>query len=89
MLITKGDALAPVLEDVVRQRLAANQHTVIDGEGLNPSLAARFANLGVGSTMIVETDEDRLYRTQLGRTEAFRQLDHERQRAVVEMNRLY
>ena len=81
--------LHPAILEAVEQ--IATTGGVIEGEGIDPRLAAALASAGVPAVYVIETDPTRLHATFRTRRSGsqFTALSSDEQDAVVEMNRLY
>lgn len=67
-LIAKGEALTPVLQDIVSEQVG-ERDTVIEGEGIHPGLARRWiGDRRVHCVFVVEEDVARLLETLRGRS---------------------
>ena len=92
-LIEMGAVLRPHIQRLVSKQLAANVPTVIEGEGIEPSLLESLTDRRIRMVFVAERNEQRLAETLANRpspgAERFRQLSTARQRCVWRMNRLY
>lgn len=92
-LIEMGAVLRPHILRLVSRQLASGAPTVIEGEGIEPSLLESLTNRTVRQVFVAELNEDRLAETLANRRSAgadrFRRLGAARQHGVCRMNRLY
>ena len=85
-----AEAMRPLLVEVVDHAVQSARRLVLEGEGLDPSLAARYGDDEcVRSLFVVEFDRERLARTLLARSASFALLSFAEQQAVVATNALY
>lgn len=85
-----AEAMRPVVVEVVDHAVQSARRLVLEGEGLDPSLAARYAgDERVRALFVVEFDRERLARTLLARSASFALLSSAEQGAVVATNALY
>jgi hypothetical protein len=89
MLVQRGEGLGPAIVTAIRRGLAGAHPVAIEGEGIHPSLVARFATEGVRAAFVVEADGARIHRTLWSRSQSFRELPQEHRANVVGMNLLY
>jgi hypothetical protein len=92
-LIDMGTVLRPRILRLVSEQLASDVPTVIEGEGIEPSLLESLTDRTVRLVFLVEASETRLAETLANRPSAgahrFRQLSVEDRQCVTRMNRLY
>jgi len=92
-LIQLGALLRPHILRLVSKQLASGVPTVIEGEGIEPSLLESLTNCTVRPVFVAEVNENRLAETLANRRSAgadrFRQLRAARRQCVCRMNRLY
>jgi len=89
-LFQEGFALEAHLSSLITSWLADKEINILEGEGIVPRVASQFMMTGkVNTIFVVETDENRLYRTLYERSHAFQRLTEPRQRRIAEMNSLY
>jgi hypothetical protein len=92
-LIEMGAALRPHILRVVLEQLTSDVPTVIEGEGIEPSLLESLTGLTVRLVFLVEASETRLAETLANRPSDgarwFRQLRVKDRQCVTRMNRLY
>ena len=89
LLIRKGDALAATLHRLIGQCLASDSVTLVEGEGIHPSLAPHHPGDLVRFGFVVEPEEAVLFQTLAGRSPRFRALPHGHQHTVAATNWLY
>ena len=90
VLRSAAEAMRPLLVDVVEDAVRSGRQLVLEGEGLDPWVAARVGgDERVGALFVVEFDRERLARTLLARSASFALLSSDEQRAVVTTNALY
>lgn len=89
LLVRKGDALAASLHRLIGQCLAGDSVTVVEGEGIHPSLAPHHPGDLVRFGFVVEPDEAVLFQTLAGRSPRFRALPQAHQHTVAATNWLY
>jgi hypothetical protein len=92
-LIQMGALLRPDILRLVSKQLASGVPTVIEGEGIEPSLLESLIEGAVRLVFVAEVNENRLAETLAMRPSAgadrFRQLSAARRQCVCRMNRLY
>lgn len=85
-----AEAMRPALAALVDRALADGRRLVLEGEALDPSLAARYCrDARVRPVFVVELDRERLARTLRDRSPAFESLPSAEQSAVAHTNALY
>lgn len=85
-----AEAMRPRLGAVIDAALARQRRLVLEGEGLDPSLAARYSSdLRVCALFIVELDGDRLAHTFRARSPSFARLSAAEQATVARTCALY
>jgi hypothetical protein len=89
LLVRKGDALAGSLHRLIGQCLAGDSVTLVEGEGIHPSLAPHHPGDLVRFGFVVEPEEAVLFQTLAGRSPRFRALPHGHQHTVAATNWLY
>lgn len=89
LLVHKGDALAASLDTLIGQCLAGDSLTLVEGEGIHPSLARHHPGDLVRFAFVLEPEEAVLFRTLAGRSARFRALPHGHQHTVAATNWLY
>ncbi len=92
-LIEMGALLRPHILRLVSQQLASGVPSVIEGEGIEPSLVESLTAGRVRLVFVTEVNEERLAETLANRPSAgaarFRQLSAAQRQCVCRMNRLY
>jgi 2-phosphoglycerate kinase len=92
-LMQMGALLRPHILRLVSTQLASGVPSVIEGEGIEPSLVESLSHQTVRLVFVAEVSEKRLAETLANRPSAgavrFRQLNAARRRHVCRMNRLY
>jgi hypothetical protein len=92
-LIEMGALLRPHILRLVAKQLASGVPTVIEGEGIEPSLMESLTDGGIRLVFVAELNEARLAETLANRpsagAERFRRLSPAQRRCVCRMNRLY
>jgi adenylate kinase family enzyme len=92
-LIELGAALRPRILRLVSKQLALGVPTVIEGEGIAPSLLESLTDRRVRMVFVAELNEKRLAETLANRpstgADRFRLLDPAGRQCVCRMNRLY
>lgn len=92
-LIEMGALLRTHILRLVTKQLAAGVPTIIEGEGIEPSLLESLTHRRVRLVFVAEVNEKRLAATFANRPSAgaarFRRLTAGRRRCVCRMNRLY
>jgi 2-phosphoglycerate kinase len=82
--------MRPALAAVVDGALADGRRLVVEGEALDPRLAARYSrDARVRPLFVVELDRERLARTLRGRSPSFTSLPLAEQSSVARTNALY
>ena len=66
LLIRKGDALAATLHTLIGQCLAGDSVTLVEGEGIHPSLAPHHPGDLVRFGFVLEPEETVLFQTLAG-----------------------
>lgn len=89
LLIRKGDALAATLHTLIGQCLAGDSVTLVEGEGIHPSLAPQHPGDLVRFGFVLEPEEAVLFQTLAGRSPRFRALPQAQQHTVAATNWLY
>jgi hypothetical protein len=89
LLIAKGDALAPTLDAMISKCSAGSSITVLEGEGVHPTLAAHHPSHLVRFAFVLEPEEAVLVQTLTRRSARFRALPAAHQHTVAAMNWLY
>ncbi len=89
-LAERARRLEPHVVEWVAARAAGGVRYVLEGEGLEPSIAARLApGLAVRAAFVVERDGARLRATLERRSSSFRKLSAHEQGAVVALDECY
>lgn len=89
-LFERARRLEPHVVRWVEERAAEGAHCVLEGEGLEPSIAARLPPaLPVRAAFLVELSPDRLRSTLERRSSSFRALGAAERAAVVALNARY
>jgi hypothetical protein len=84
LLIRKGDALAAtLLHTLIGQCLASDSVTLVEGEGIHPSLAPHHPGDLVRFGFVLEPEEAVLFQTLAGRSPRFRALPQAQQHTVA------
>jgi hypothetical protein len=89
LLIQQGDALAAQLNATISRCASGSSATVVEGEGVHPSLAQHHAVDLVRFAFVLEPDQAALLGTLTSRSARFRALPAAHQRTVAQANRLY
>jgi len=89
LLVHKGDALAGSLHTLIGQCLSGPSVTVVEGEGVHPSLARHHPVELVRFAFVVEPEQAALFQTLTRRSARFRALAAARQHTVAATNWLY
>jgi hypothetical protein len=89
LLVHKGEALAAPLHALIGQCLAGHSTTLVEGEGVHPSLARHHPGDVVRFAFVLEPEEAVLFQTLAGRSPRFRALPQANQHTVAATNWLY
>ncbi|HSO76308.1 MAG TPA: hypothetical protein VLU47_15860 [Blastocatellia bacterium] len=90
LLIAAASAATPYLTRKVENLITSRRGWVLEGERVHPELVELCQRAGQArGTFIVETDAGRLHQTLGERLPGFPELSGSRQRAIVEVDRLY
>jgi hypothetical protein len=89
LLIQKGEALADQLDATIAELAARWPVSVLEGEGIHPSLAGHHRLDRARFAFVVEPDQAVLFATLAQRSARFRALPAAQQRTVAATNRLY
>jgi 2-phosphoglycerate kinase len=89
LLVDKGEALAAQLNATISRCSSSSSITVVEGEGVHPSLAQHHAIDLVRFAFVLEPDQATLFQTLTRRSARFRSLPAAHQRTVAQANRLY
>lgn len=90
VLKAAAEAMRPVLAEVVHAALGEGRRLVLEGEALDPGLAARFrVDVRVRALFVVETDQARLAKTLWVRSPAFRRLSAPERDTVAQTDARY
>ena len=89
LLVHKGEALAAQLNGTISRCAPGSSDTVVEGEGVHPSLAQHHPVDLVRFAFVLEPDEAVLLETLAGRSARFRALPAAHQHTVAQANRLY
>jgi hypothetical protein len=89
LLVHKGEALAAPLHALIGQCLAGHSITLVEGEGVHPSLARHHPGDLVRFAFVLELEEAVLFQTLAGRSPRFRALLQAHQHTVAATNWLY
>ena len=89
LLIQKGEALAAPLNTTISRYSSSSSTTVVEGEGVHPSLAQHHPVDLVRFAFVLEPDRAVLLETLTRRSARFRALPAGHQHTVAEANRLY
>jgi hypothetical protein len=89
LLVHKGEALTATLHGLIGQCLAGDEVTLLEGEGIHPSLAPHHPGDLVRFGFVLEPEEAVLFQTLAGRSPRFRALPHGHQHTVAATNWLY
>lgn len=90
LLIEKGEALTAQVDAIIRRCSATAPSTVVEGEGIHPSLARQHPAGGPARfVFVVEPEQAVLFQTLTGRSARFRALPAARQHTVAATNWLY
>jgi 2-phosphoglycerate kinase len=90
LLIEKGEALAAQVDAIIRRCSASAPITVVEGEGIHPSLARQHPAGGLARfVFVVEPEQAVLFQTLTSRSARFRALPAAHQHTVAATNWLY
>jgi hypothetical protein len=89
LLVHKGEALAEPLHALIGHCLAGSSITLVEGEGIHPSLARHHPVELVRFAFVVEPDQATLFQTLSRRSARFRALPEAHQHTVAATNWLY
>jgi hypothetical protein len=90
LLIEKGEALAAQVVAFIRRCSASAPITVVEGEGIHPSLARQHPASGLARfAFVVEPEQTILFQTLTSRSARFRALPATHQHTVAATNWLY
>jgi hypothetical protein len=89
LLVDKGEALAKPLHALIDHCLSGSSITLIEGEGIHPSLARHHPVELVRFAFVVEPDQATLFQTLSRRSARFRALPEAHQHTVAAANWLY
>mgnify|MGYP003579172474 CR=1 FL=1 len=89
-LFQEGFALEAHLYSLINSWLAAKEINILEGEGIVPKVASQLMMTSkVNAIFLIETDDNRLFRTLYERSHAFQRLTEPRQRRIAKMNSAY
>ncbi len=89
LLVDKGEALAAQVNATISRCSSNSSITILEGEGVHPSLAQHHAIDLVRFAFVLEPDRAVLLETLISRSVRFRSLPAAHQRTVAQANRLY
>jgi 2-phosphoglycerate kinase len=89
LLVQRGEALAAQLNATISRCSSSSSITVVEGEGVHPSLAQDHAVDLVRFAFVLEPDQAALVQTLTRRSARFRALPAAHQHTVAQANRLY
>jgi hypothetical protein len=89
LLVHKGEALAEPLHALIDHCLSGSSITLVEGEGIHPSLARHHPVELVRFVFVVEPDQAALFQTLSRRSARFRALPEAHQHTVAATNWLY
>jgi 2-phosphoglycerate kinase len=89
LLIQKGEALAAQLNTTISRCSSNSKVTIVEGEGVHPSLARHHAADLVRFAFVLEPDQAVVFQTLTRRSARFRALPAAQQHTIAEANRLY